>query len=651
MKAQLSKAKHFISGRHVKTITILAGVYILNAWLLGSFAVLLKNIPLGMELYGNPIRAAIEVPQAGVMPAWVILNMIVGFFLGIMALFIYIRVPELAEKVSSKKARFLDDPTCGTARWMEPETITQTLDFGQGPGILMGAYEGNPVRLHKKGRLNRNTTVFGAPGTGKTWSVILPNCLQAVINEESVIITDPKFEIGRKMISFYQRRGYNVKIFNLINMLGSDRWNPLSEVTNDIEAQMFTEIVIANTAVPGIKKMGGDPFWDRAEQNLLKALTLYIIMEYPPEKRSISSIYTLLASGDVDHLDLTFKSLDENHPAKAPYNIYSQASSTVKGGVIQGLGTRLQVFQNEQVRQLTETSDINLEAPGKEKCAYLCIVSDTDSTFDFLSSLFYSFLFIKLTRLGDASGGRCPVSVNFLLDEFCNIGAIPDFKKRIATMRSRGISCTLITQSLPQLKNRYPLDAWQEIISCCDSRLFLGLNDNETARYLSESLDTGTVEQRSIKRGTDNLTKAHVTRGPKARSLMTLGETLKMDESKAVLIIRGRDPLMIDKLAYTEHPLASELEEQGISDYRPAWCSEPPPEIEIEWDGGPKEEPAPEAIPEVTPEIIIKETTAGEGESDPESDLFMPEEPAEEINVHNVVNKKNERSGGNVFWF
>lgn len=646
----LNRAKHFLFSRQVKVLLILAGIYILDAWLLGSFAVLLKNIPLGMELYGNPIKAAIEVPRAGVMPAWVILNIIVGFFFSIILLFVYIRVPELAEKFSSKKARFIDDPTCGTARWMEPNEITKTLELGHGPGILMGAYEGTPVRLHKKGRLNRNMTVFGAPGTGKTWSVILPNCQQAVINQESAVMTDPKSEIARETIRFFQKHKYNVKVFNLVDMLHSDRWNPLSEVTNDIEAQMFTEIVIANTAVPGIKKMGGDPFWDRAEQNLLKALTLYIILEYPPEKRNIHSIYNLLASGDVDHLDLTFKTLDETHPAKAPYNIYSQASGTVKGGVVQGLGTRLQVFQNDYVRQLTETSDIDLEAPGKELCAYYCVVSDTDSTFDFLSSLFYSFLFIKLTRLGDRSGGKCPVNVNFLLDEFCNIGAIPDFKKRIATMRSRGISCTLITQSLPQLKNRYPQDAWQEIISCCDSRLFLGVNDNETARYLSESLGTGTVEQRSINRATDNLVKARVIKGPKARSIMTLDETLKMDESKATLIIRGRNPLMIDKLAYTEHPLASELELQDISEYKPSWRAEPLPEIEIEW--GEKPEDGPEVPEEVKPEIdrVEPEAPGEEKKPAPEEDLFMPEEPAGEINEQNVVGEKGD-GRSNPFWF
>ncbi|MCL6479608.1 MAG: type IV secretory system conjugative DNA transfer family protein, partial [Peptococcaceae bacterium] len=477
------KCRSVITSRGFRIILAAVLLYILDAWILGSTALFLTDIKKGLYYYKHPLEAAVNVPVHASLAIWLILNLLVFLVIGMAAGFLFIRFPELSNKVFRKKVEYTDDPTCGTAKWMEPHEVSKILEFGHGPGILFGTYENAPVRLYQKSRLNRNVVVFGPPGSGKTWSEVLPNVLQAVTNSESIIIIDPKSEIAKATLKFFQKRGYNVKVFNLVDMLISDRWNPLDSVTNDIDAQLFTEVVIANTAVPGIKKMGGDPFWDRAEQNLLKALTLYVKMEYPKEKQNIHSIYSLLAAGDMNNLDITFNNLDEDHPAKAPYNIYSQAAGTVKGGVIQGLGTRLQVFANEQVRKLTEVSDIDLEAPGKELCAFYCVVSDTDSTFDFLSSLFFSFLFIRLTKLGDKSpGGSCPVKVNFMLDEFCNIGAIPDFKKRIATMRSRGISCTIITQSLPQLENRYPSNAWQEIISCCDSRLFLGVNDNHTAK-------------------------------------------------------------------------------------------------------------------------------------------------------------------------
>ena len=161
--------------------------------------------------------------------------------------------------------------------------------------------------------------------------------------------------------------------------------------------------------------------------------------------------------------------LPKGHPAKAPYNIFKQAGDKVRGGVIVGLGARLQVFQNELICQITNRNDIDLVLPGKEKCAYFCITSDQDSTFDFLASLFFSFLFIKLVRFADAEGvdGQLPIPVNFILDEFPNIGAIPDFKKKISTVRSRNIAVSVIFQNLAQLRNRYPNDEWQEILGNC----------------------------------------------------------------------------------------------------------------------------------------------------------------------------------------
>ncbi|MCF8010879.1 MAG: type IV secretory system conjugative DNA transfer family protein [Clostridiales bacterium] len=560
-------------------------LYLLDAWLLGSFAVMLVDFEHGLELYGKPLKAAAFLPNSGAVPHWVIVNIVVFLLLAAMALTLYVRVPEIAQKFRFRNSNssFIDDPSCGTAKWMQPSEVFKTLEKGHGPGILLGSFDKHPVRLYKKGRLNRNVMVFGAPGSGKTWSIIIPNALQAVTNKESTIVIDPKSEIARETLEFFRENNYNTRVFNLVDMECSDAWNPLDEVTDNSEAQLFTEVVIANTAVPGARKAGGDPFWDRCEQNLLKALTMYVKTEYPEENQTIYSIYNLLASGDTDALDLIFKGLDEDHPAKAPYNIYSQAGNNVKGGVIQGLGTRLQVFQNENVKKLTSTSTINLEAPGKKQCAYYCVVSDTDTTFDFLSSLFFSFLFIKLTKLGDINRGRCPVDVNFLLDEFCNIGAIPDFKKRIATMRSRGLYCTIITQSLPQLENRYPQKAWQEIISCCDSRLFLGVNDTDTAKYLSESLGEGTVEQRSIRRTMTTLEKAMVSKSPKSRRLMTMDETLRLDERKSILIVRGRNPAVLEKLPYTAHPLAKEIKPLDITDYRPERVENKDMEIEILW--------------------------------------------------------------------
>ncbi len=260
--------------RLAKTFLILLVIYFLDAWLLGSFAVMLGSIDQGMYYYGNPLSAAIEIPQSNAVSRWVIINVITTFLLGSALLILMIRVPELADKITRKKIRYSEDETSGSAKWMPPEKITETLNTEHGKGFLIGTYEGTPIRLHNKGRLNRNVIVFGGPGSGKTWSEILPNCLQAVTNQESTVIVDPKSEIARETLRFFQENNYNVKVFNLVDMEHSDRWNPLDEVTNDTEAQLFTEVVIANTSVPGITKMGGDPFWDRAEQNCASVMAI-----------------------------------------------------------------------------------------------------------------------------------------------------------------------------------------------------------------------------------------------------------------------------------------------------------------------------------------------------------------------------------------
>lgn len=392
-----------------------------------------------------------------------------------------------------------------------------------------------------------------------------------------MIITDPKGELFKDMAQFLRDRGYNVRLFNLVNMIYSDRWNPLDVVVDDIDAQTFADVIIANTAVAATKS--GDPFWERAEQNLLKALALYVAKEYPPEERNLASVYSLLAHPEPRKIDMIFKSLPKDHPAKMPYNIYSQANETVRTGVVIGLGTRLQVFQNKLVQKLTEVSDIDLELPGKEKCAYFCIISDMDSTFDFLASLFFSFLFLKLIRYADMYGknGQCSPNVYFLLDEFPNIGAIPDFTKKLATMRSRGVHSSIVFQNIAQLKNRYPHDAWQEIIGSCDTKLFLGCTDVATAEFVSALLGTATVEahSRTKEAGLEGIFDfGRVTTSAQKRNLLNPDEIIRFNPEEAILILRGQKPLQIRKMPYTQHPLAKFVKPIPVSSYTPEWSKE-----------------------------------------------------------------------------
>jgi type IV secretion system protein VirD4 len=507
----------------------------------------------------NPLLAAVLVPTKASIPLWVVLNITILLAIAAIVYSFWVRYPEIYTRSGmTKEPRTINDPTHGTSNWMDKQEAGEHFSFGTGPGILLGRLEGEIIR-HDNPRMNRNCIVFGPPLTGKTWSLVFPNVLQAVISEESAIITDPKGEIMQETLKLAQNKGYAVRSFNLVNMEASDRWNPIEEVKTDLDAYLLSQVIIENTEGAQHRPMG-DKFWERSEQNLLIAMILYIANEASPENRNLAGLYDLLTNGSFDELDATFKSLPDGHQAKRPYNLFCMTERKNQGNIIQGLGTRLKVFQTDAVRKLTEKSDIDLELPGRRKSIYYCNIPDSDNTFQFLSSLFFSFLFHRLTRQGDRFGGPNPVRVNFIMDEFCTIGILPDFTSRIATMRSRNINCMMVTQSLPQLKGRYPYESWKEIIGCCSLRLIWGSAEKETSQYISDLLGKATVEEFSYRRSSGAFDPATITKAPRGRALLDLSEVGRIPFDEGIALVLGANPLRFRKMPYTEHPLAGELE-------------------------------------------------------------------------------------------
>ncbi|MDE7245010.1 MAG: type IV secretory system conjugative DNA transfer family protein, partial [Oscillospiraceae bacterium] len=355
-----------------------------------------------------------------------------------------------------------------------------------------------------------------------------------------------------------------VKVFNLVTPSASDSWNCLSEIEGqELMAQLFCDVIIKNTG-----NGQGDHFWDNAELNLLKALVLYVERGYPEDKRNIGEVYQLLAQSSEKELNALFDVLPISHPAKAPYNIFKQSSESVRGGVIIGLGSRLQVFQNQDIRNITGFDEIDLELPGKQPCAYYCITSDQDSTFDFLSSLFLSFIFIKLVRYADQNcpGGALPVPVHVLGEELCACGVIPDLSRKISVIRSRNISMSCVFQNLAGLQNRYPLNQWQEILGNCDITLFLGCTDALTAQFISDRTGetsiavTSKAKQLGTWRISNYTPEYRETSGVGKRKLMTMDEVLRMDVDRALVILRGRNVLEVDKYDYVQPGKTIEIE-------------------------------------------------------------------------------------------
>ena len=326
-----------------------------------------------------------------------------------------------------------EDGTHGTADWMSEDEIEKVLGKNETPGIILGKLNNDIIKLPFDSYFNKNIAVFGSSGSMKTIGFLITNLLELFKYKKSIIVTDAKGEIYRKTSKLFRDNGYVVKVFNLNNMAHSDRWNPLGENEDITDIQTSANVIISGTQ----KKTGKDDFWPRAEENLLKAFEFYF-MENKLEQNTLTDIYKIIASGDIATLDTMFKRLPQESPARMSYNIFASGSDTIKASVLTGLGTRLQAFQNKELQELTNHTDIDLTLPGKVPCIYYVISSDMDSSRDFLVSLFFTFLFIKLVKYADSTeSGKCENDVFFFLDEFANICQITDFNKKISTVRSR----------------------------------------------------------------------------------------------------------------------------------------------------------------------------------------------------------------------
>ena len=514
---------------------------------------------------------------------------------------------------------YSDKGTYGTAGFMGKKELKGTLDLvpsiRKHPGIILGELDGQVVCVPLKTRFNGNLAVYGASGSKKTRAFCVNMILQSAARRSSLVICDPKSELYEKTSEYLRDQGYTVKVFNLVTPAASDSWNCLSEIEGqELMAQLFCDVIIKNTG-----SGRGDHFWDNAELNLLKALVLYVEQGYPEGRRTIGEVYQLLAMSQEKELNALFDVLPVTHPAKAPYSIFKQSSESVRGGVIIGLGSRLQVFQNQDIRNITGYDEIDLELPGKQPCAYFCITSDQDSTFDFLSSLFLSFIFIKLVRYADQQcpGGALPVPVHVLGEELCACGVIPDLSRKISVIRSRNISMSCVFQNLAGLQNRYPDNQWQEILGNCDITLFLGCTDALTATFISDRTGEASItvtsrgKQLDAWRVTDYTPMYRETSGVGRRKLMTMDEVLRMDVDRALVILRGKKVLEVDKYDYSKHPEAKKLRAGKASAHVPAWRrargqKQPGPQKEVkpapDHAAAAQEEPARKAGPSKRPD-------------------------------------------------
>lgn len=427
----------------------------------------------------------------------------------------------------------------------------------------------------RKHMRNLNVLVCGGSGAGKTRFYCKPNILQA---NTSLFCLDPKGELKRSTQEFLIKNGYKVRTLDLINMDESYCYNPFCYLRDDNDVQRLVTNLFRSTVPKGSKS--SDPFWDTAAGMLLMAIILYLKHEKREEEQNFSTVLEYLRLGGVDEnnpdrkseLDSIFDALqsrDPDHIALKYYRDYhSGAGKTLKSIQIT-LASRLEKFNLEKVRKLTVTDEMDLRRLGEEKSAIFAVIPDNDSSFNFLVSILYTQLFQELFYIADnVYHGELPCHVHFIMDEFSNVSVPSEFQKILSTMRSRGISVSIILQNLAQLKARFRND-WESIIGNCDSFLYLGGNEKSTHKYVSELIGKQTITYSTYSRSKGKSGSFTTGKNISGRELMNEDEVRRLDNEKALLFIRGEKAAFDFKYDITSHPsYGFIIEDDTRSDFR-----------------------------------------------------------------------------------
>lgn len=461
----------------------------------------------------------------------------------------------------------------GSARWGNAKELNRRYRDTQGPNLLMT----RNIRIGVDGykhKHNTNVLVVGGSGADKTRTYAVPNVLEAGC---SMVITDPKGEILRKTGGFLKRAGYEVRVFDLLNPDASFCYNPFRYVRDDKEVLQLITNLIQNTTPPHAQS--SDPFWEKSETALLQALMLYLLHEAPPEEQNFGMVMELLGSAQVKEedenfespLDILFERLAMRDPesiAVKQYGIYKQAAGKTAKSILVSVGVRLAAFNLPQIARLTMTDELHLDDLGERRVALFCCIPDSDKSLNYLVGMVYTQLIQTLFYQADrVHRGRLPVPVHCLMDEFPNISLPKDsFQSALATMRSRGIFCSIIVQNIAQLKSMYK-DSWESLVGLCDEFLYLGGNEQGTHKYVSELIGKETVEttSRSLSRGRSG--SSSTSHQQTARDLMTPDEVRLLSNDKALLFVRGERPVMDWKYNLLRHPNIRFTEDGGAPPY------------------------------------------------------------------------------------
>ena len=492
---------------------------------------------------------------ASPLPSFELHDLCIGLLLGAgFRLFIFIK--------ESEKKKYRKGREYGSARWGTPEDIKPFIDpvfannviLTQTERLTMSSRPKNPAYAR-----NKNVLIIGGSGSGKTRFWLKPNLMQC---HSSYVVTDPKGSLIVECGRLLKRNGYRIKVMNTINFAKSMHYNPLAYIHSEKDILKLVNCLILNTKGEG---KSNDPFWEKAETLLYTALIGYLYGVVPEEDRNFAMLVSMINAMEVreddedfkNPVDLMFEALEEREPehfAVRQYKKYKLAAGKTAKSILISCAARLAPFDIAELRELTAYDELELDTLGDRKTALFLIMSDTDSTFNFLISMVYTQLFNLLCeKADDVYGGRLPVHVRCLIDECANIGQIPNLEKLMATIRSREISACLVLQTQSQLKALYK-DSADTICGNCDSVIFLGGKEKTTLKELSEALGRETIDTLNTGESRGRETSRSTNFQKLGKELMSVDELAVMDGRKCILQLRGVRPFLSDKYDITQHP-------------------------------------------------------------------------------------------------
>lgn len=509
----------------------------------------------GGDVIDRIFQGILELNTMSFLPSIYLVDILTGIGVAAIIKFIIYTKGKNAKK-------FRQGKEYGSARWGNKKDIEPYMDEKFQNNILLTQTE----RLTMNGRpsnpkyaRNKNVLVIGGSGSGKTRFFVKPNLMQM---HSSYCVTDPKGTIVLECGKMLEDNGYEIKILNTINFKKSMKYNPFAYLRSEKDILKLVQTIIANTKGEGEK--AGEDFWVKAEKLYYTALIGYIFYEAPREEKNFATLLDMIDASEVreddetymNPIDRLFEALEKKEPthfAVKQYRKYKLAAGKTAKSILISCGARLAPFDIQELRDLMKEDELELDTLGDRKTALFVIISDTDDTFNFVVSIMYSQLFNLLCdKADDVYGGRLPVHVRCLLDEFANIGLIPKFEKLIATIRSREISASIILQAQSQLKAIYKDNA-DTIVGNCDSTLFLGGKEKTTLKELSETLGKETIDLHNTSETRSNQKSFGLNYQKTGKELMSQDEITVMDGGKCIFQLRGVRPFLSDKFDITKH--------------------------------------------------------------------------------------------------